>query len=78
VNHVRFTLSFHLSLTFKIRGTCFNNFSQALTAVISELITPKVLQETPEGHVLSANDGAPHGGTGLPRILSMGMELWRM
>jgi hypothetical protein len=32
-------------------------------------------EATSEGHVTSANDGAPHGGMGLPHALPMGVGL---
>ena len=48
MNHVRFALSFRVSLTFKIRETCFFlKILSALTVVLSELVTLEVLQPTP-------------------------------
>jgi hypothetical protein len=36
---------------------------------MAEIVDNPHREATPKGHVTSANDGTPHGGTGLPRIL---------
>jgi hypothetical protein len=42
---------------------------------MAEIIDDAHREVTPEGHAMSTNDGAPHGGMGLPRTLSMGTGL---
>jgi hypothetical protein len=40
-----------------------------------EIIDDTRHEVTLEGHIMSANDSAPHGGTRLPHVLPMGVEL---
>jgi hypothetical protein len=45
---------------------------------MAEIVDDTHHEVTPEGHIMSANDGAPHGGIGLPHAPLMGVGLRRM
>jgi hypothetical protein len=42
---------------------------------MAEIVDDTHREVTPKGRVVSANDGAPHGGTGLPHAPLMGIGL---
>jgi hypothetical protein len=44
---------------------------------MADIIDDPHSEATPEGHVTSANNGAPRGGTGLPCTLLIGVRLRR-
>jgi hypothetical protein len=74
--------SIHYLLTSDSESISDSTSSQGSYHPLRECFMAKIVDDphhevTLQGHIASANDGTPHGGTGLSRILPMGAGLWR-